>query len=93
MPFRCLPSPLSGSGRLTGESTMTAPAEPMTVQRRGHDAHQSAHAVADQDRKRGAAGILGDRQHLVGPTFQWIGFAPAAVAVPAQVGRDDVVVL
>jgi hypothetical protein len=65
----------------------------MTVQRRGHDAHQSPHAVADQDGQCGAAGILGDGQHLVRPTLERIVFAPAAVAVPGEIGRDHVVVL
>ena len=41
-----------------------------------------------------ASGILRYRQHLVGPAFQMdTSFAPAAVAVAAQVRRDDVVVL
>lgn len=59
------------------------------MQRGGGDRDETAHAVADDDRRAGDAARPGHRQHLVDPLLERVAVAVVAVAVPGQVDGHD----
>ena len=55
------------------------------------DADPAAHAVRDDDRRRGQARVVRDRDHFTRPCVHVVVIAAVAVAVAGQVERHDAV--
>ena len=65
------------------------PSRPAPYVARGLQGDETAHAVADNDRRLGDAGRFGDGEHLTPPGAEAVGVPAAAVAVAGQVKRRD----
>ena len=67
------------------------PGDVVAVFGRERDADPSAHAVRDDDRRCGQAGVLGDRDDFARPRVHVVVVAPAALAVAGEIERHDAV--
>ncbi len=65
----------------------------VACQRGGDDRDHAAHRVADDHRRAGEVGGVGDGHDLAGPLFDRIGRPVVAVAVSGQVEGGDAVVV